>query len=122
MTKRIYSLKDSTILKIDTLSINMGLNKSEFVDLVVDSFDNDFDIKIAKLTAKKQVIDIELAEMQQIKTREQALIDSLVDQKEIYKENIKRKWDEGDVINAVEIAKRVSRLLRCNYLELLPVS
>ena len=100
----------------------MGLNKSEFVDLVVDSFDNDFDIKIAKLTAKKQVIDIELAEMQQIKTREQALIDSLVDQKEIYKENIKRKWDEGDVINAVEIAKRVSRLLRCNYLELLPVS
>lgn len=120
MTKRLYSLKDSTILKVDSLAVDMNIDKSAVVDLAVDLYDDDFNVKIAKLQAEKEVIDNNLAEMQELKQREQALINSLADQKVIYMANIKRKVDEGNVISAVEIAKRVGRLLRCNYLTLMP--
>ena len=127
MVKRLYSLKDGTVNKIGNISAEMGIDKSAFVELAVDNYEDDIDKQMIILRAEIDGLDAELelknAELNSLvslKTREQDLINSLADQKEEYKANIKRKMDEGDVVSAVEIAKRVSRLLRCSYLELLP--
>lgn len=120
MVKRLYVLKDNTIIKINNMSAEMGIGKSELVELAVDNYENDISVKIAKLQAHKDLIDGELTILTDLKTREESLISSLEDQKTEYKANIKRKMDEGDVVSAVEIAKRVGRLLKCSYLQLLP--
>ena len=127
MGKAFYTLKDSAIEKVNVLSAQMGIKKSQFVGLAIDGFEEDLDKKILILRAEKDTLKAEVVMKEEklnlllnLKSREDALIESLESQKQTYMDNIKRKMDEGDIIGAIEIAKRVSRLLRCSYVSLLP--
>lgn len=125
--KSLLSLGTSAKEKIIAFSSNMGINKSEFVELAISEYEDDIhkqiilvDSEIEDLQSQLNLLNAKKTTLTELKSREDALIASLADQKQIYMSNIKRKMDEGDVVSATEIAKRVGRLLRCSYLDLLP--
>lgn len=125
--KKLLSLNEKTINKINELSNLFNFNKSKVVDFIVDEFKFDLDLEIIDLITKrtKKVEEIKkinkrLKEIDKLKKYELIMIDSLKSKKSEFKKNIKRKFEEGNKLEGIEIAKRVSYLVKCNYLELLP--
>lgn len=122
-------MKEDNIIKIDDLAIELSLNKSNVVNMAIDDFGATLESKKVKEEGKKSIlfeeislIDIRLEELDRKITKQKEVYDLLEGERNRFRKIIKTKFDTDNKLEGLGIAKRMSSLLNCDYLELLPLN
>lgn len=126
--KKLYSMEDEVLEKINNLSVDLKVDKSQVVNIAVKDMESSFKLKKIKVTEKKKaylkrikLLDEELDKINEKIKQEKEVFKVLEKERKRFKKIIKKKFDDGNELEGIGIAKRMSNVLKCDYLDLIPL-